>query len=128
MYSNVYGSANNIDSLPPVQGVNTAARVLKRRQGLTVSIAARVFAGAEYFFLPKMSLGAELGWGAGFSMTGRSVTVIESEGTSTVPGSTGPTIGETTIDGDSSSSFSFGHDVLNPSAGLSASVRLHLWF
>lgn len=128
MYSSEFGGANNIDSFPPIQGVNGPARIVKRREGLTVSVAARAFAGAEYFFVPKMSIGAELGWGIGFSMRGRSVTVLESEGNSTVPGSTGPSVGQTTIDGDSFSSFSFGHDVLNPNAGLSASVRLHLWF
>src|SRR5690606_18425382 len=78
MSSPEYGSANNIDSLPMIQGVTGSARVLTRHNGLTLTAGLRLFAGAEYFFLPKMSLGAALGWGIGFSSTGRSETVLES--------------------------------------------------
>ncbi|MDP4630060.1 MAG: hypothetical protein NWQ44_09005 [Flavobacteriales bacterium] len=41
-----------------------AARLLKSKQGLTLGVGARGFLGAEYFFAPKMSVGAEFGYGA----------------------------------------------------------------
>ncbi len=128
MSSAEFGNAFNIDTVPLIQGVSGSARVLQRTSGLTVSVALRVFAGAEYFFLPKMSIGAELGWGLGYSGTGRSETILESEGASSVTGAGGPAIRQTTIDGSSSSRIGLGHDSYNPAAGVSASVRLHLYF
>jgi hypothetical protein len=62
MTSPLFGSANNIDSLPPIQGVTGFARVITRKSGLGFSVGARVFIGAEYFLLPKMSLGGEFGY------------------------------------------------------------------
>lgn len=128
MSSPEFGDANNIDTIPAIQGASGNARVVSRKSGLTVTAAARFFAGAEYFFLPKMSVGAELGWAIGFRNTGRSEITLESEGTSNVPGSAGSSIRTTTIDGDSSTGFSAGHDALNPVTGLSASLRIMLYF
>lgn len=39
------------------------------KNGNTLGIGLRGFAGVEYFILPKMSLGAELGWGLTFRVT-----------------------------------------------------------
>jgi hypothetical protein len=128
MSSPEFGYANNIETLPPIQGVTGNARVLDRRSGLTMGVGFRIFAGGEYFFLPKMSLGAELGWGLAVTTTGRSKTVLESEGTSTASGSTGPEIQKTTIDGGTSTRFAFDHDAMNSASGLSASLRLMLYF
>jgi hypothetical protein len=128
MSSAEFGAANNIDTVPAIQGVNGSARVTKRGNGLSVIAAVRLFAGAEYFFLPKMSIGAEVGWGLGFRVTGRSKTTLESEGTSNVAGSVGTAIRETTLDGDGSTGFSLGHDAYNPASGLSASLKFHLYF
>ena len=122
------GSANNIDSVPDIQGVNGAGRVLQRKTGLTVGAGFRLFAGAEYFFLPKMSLGAELGWGIAYVATGRGEKVLESEGTSTAPGASGTSVQKTTIDSGTSSRLAIDHDALSPAAGISASVRLLLYF
>jgi hypothetical protein len=40
-----------------------ASRLLKTKDGLKLGLGARGFLGAEYFFAPKMSLGAEFGYG-----------------------------------------------------------------
>lgn len=39
------------------------------KNGATIGIGARAFGGVEYFFLPKMSLGIELGWGLTYRFT-----------------------------------------------------------
>jgi hypothetical protein len=40
-----------------------SVRVSSIKQGTLFGIGARAFVGAEYFIFPKISLGAELGWG-----------------------------------------------------------------
>lgn len=128
MSSPELGNANNIDSLPAIQGVSGSARVTERKGGLTIGAGVRLFVGAEYFFLPKMSVGAELGWGAAYVSSGRSKVTLESEGNSTSSGSAGPDVQKTTIDGGTSGRLSLDHDAVNPAAGLSASLRLLLYF
>jgi len=46
-------------------------RELSSKDGASFGIGARGFVGAEYFFAPKMSIGAEFGWSLGISKTGR---------------------------------------------------------
>src|ERR1035437_1534273 len=45
--------------------------------GTTVSFGVRGFIGIEFFFAPKMSIGAEYGWGLGISSTGAGQMVSE---------------------------------------------------
>ncbi|MGZ3884578.1 MAG: hypothetical protein ACXVPD_10275, partial [Bacteroidia bacterium] len=77
-----YNSGGNVVSASTagVQGAYGSARMTDRKGGLTFGIGVRAFIGAEYFFLPKMSFGAEFGWGIGFSMTGASSTKYETVG------------------------------------------------
>lgn len=128
MSSPIFGNANNIDTLPRIQGVQGPARITERRNGLSLSFGARVFMGAEYFVLPKMSLGGEFGWGFGVSTTGRSETKLESIGQSNVQGSTGPSVRSTTIDGGVTNHFGLDTDNTNMLGGLSATLRLNLYF
>lgn len=44
-------------------------RIGEVKNGNTFGIGARAFAGVEYFILPKISIGAELGWGMVFRNT-----------------------------------------------------------
>lgn len=46
----------------------TSTRPLKESNGLVIGIGVRAFIGAEYFILPKISIGAEYGWGVGFAV------------------------------------------------------------
>ncbi len=55
-----------------------AKRTLKEKDGLGFSIALRGFVGVEYFFLPKMAVGAEFGWGFMYSITPRGSKETES--------------------------------------------------
>ena len=41
------------------------------KNGMSIGLEARAFIGVEYFFAPKMSVGAEFGWGFLFNMSGR---------------------------------------------------------
>jgi hypothetical protein len=56
------------------------ARILKSKVGSTFGIGVRGFIGAEYFILPKISLGAEYGWGIGLQFNGKRSTETESMG------------------------------------------------
>ncbi len=63
-------------------------RLLENKSGLVFGIGVRGFVGAEYFFLPKISLGLEYGWGIGFQTTGVGGTTEQKiDGTPTVVGS-----------------------------------------
>ena len=128
MSSPYFGNANNIDTLPKIQGVQGPARITERKNGVSIAIGVRAFIGAEYFVLPKMSLGGEFGWGLGFSTTGRSETKLESIGQSNVQGGTGASVKSTTIDGGASSHIGLDTDNANILGGLSASLRLNLYF
>lgn len=95
-------------------GSGTTSRVTETSAGSTFSIMVGGFAGVEYFFAPKISLGAEIQYGINFSSTGASETTTESittdaniinpqTQTATVTGT------ETnTAEGGSSSSFNLG--------------------
>jgi len=55
----------------------TNSRTTKEKSGMTFGLGVRGFIGAEYFFAPKMSIGAEFGWGIGFENTGDGETTTE---------------------------------------------------
>jgi len=86
---------NSIDLLP----IGTT-RTTTNKQGSTFGIAIGGFAGVEYFFAPKMSIGGEILWTININSTGSSETTTESyDGTATT---------STTVEGGSSSSFNVG--------------------
>ncbi len=90
---NTYG--NKIDDL----GAGTS-RVTETKAGSTFGLTLGAFGGVEYFFAPKMSLGAEISWGINFSSTGAGETTTESfDGTSS---------STNTVETGSSSSFNLG--------------------
>ncbi len=128
MTSAILGNANNIDTLSQsrIQGIIGSARVLERNNGAAFSIGARAFIGAEYFVLPKLSIGGEFGWGFGFTLNGRSRTLVESKGIST--NTSTESVKQTTIDGANSTTFRLDNDNGNIISGASASLKLNLYF
>ena len=52
-------------------------RTLSTSTGIGFGMGARACSGVEYFFAPKMSIGAEFGWGVGFSVQGRGSSEVE---------------------------------------------------
>jgi hypothetical protein len=96
------------------EGVETAGTT--RSLGVTKSSAfgvmARGFVGVEYFVLPKISLGAEFGWGLGFNSSSAEVTTeLDNAGTteeivSTASNTGGLNIGNT-VSGNVVATFHF---------------------
>jgi hypothetical protein len=118
----------NYNAAPPIVGVNgSGARMTEMKSGATISFGVRAFVGAEYFIMPKISIGGEFGWGIGYMMTGKSKTTWESVGqVSTKPNSE---VGSTTIEGGKTSSFVLGTDNNSGSVfGPSGALRLSLHF
>lgn len=58
----------------------SASRPIKQKNGLTFGIGVRAFIGAEYFLLPKISVGAEYGWGIGYQLTTKGKVTTEETG------------------------------------------------
>lgn len=83
-YANDY-SATNASPTTTNFGTNIApaystwgGRVLEEKSGSTIGFGVRGFIGCEYFVLPKISIGAEFGWGFGIAMTGESTATVGS--------------------------------------------------
>ena len=107
-----------------------ASRSLKSKDGLTLGLGARGFLGAEYFFAPKMSVGAEFGYGLSVYSQGAGSTTKETW-------SAANGAGETETDGTARSmGFSMGFDQeidgntpFSHIAGAGmASLKLNLFF
>jgi hypothetical protein len=75
------------------------ARMTEAKSGRSFGVGVRAFVGCEFFIAPKISLGAEFGWGLGFQSVGSSVTTTESVG------GAGPSVGIQEIESGKSSSL-----------------------
>ncbi|MFO0322069.1 MAG: hypothetical protein ACK504_06555 [Bacteroidota bacterium] len=58
----------------------TSGRVTSNKAGNGLGFGLRAFVGAEYFVLPKISIGGEFGWGVGYTTGGKTTTTVESIG------------------------------------------------
>ncbi len=74
-----FATSNLGASIPNIAGV-TGYRKLSEKSGGQFGLGVRAFIGAEYFFMPKISIGGEFGWGLGVAMNMKSKTVYEAEG------------------------------------------------
>ena len=70
--TNTYGNA--LSSTNPEGGV---PRLTSDKAGSEFGLNLNGFIGAEYFVLPKLSIGAEYWWGLGFSSIGEGETTVE---------------------------------------------------
>lgn len=119
--------ANNTDINPGIQAVDAnGARAIERKNGMSFGVGVRAFIGAEYFILPKMSIGGEFGWGIGMSTFGKSTTTYESTGF--VGSSTTLSPSETVIEGSKQGGFSIDTDNAYAGWGPSGSLRLNFHF
>lgn len=96
------------------------ARVLEMKSGATFGVGARGFIGAEYFLLPKLSLGGEFGWGLVFTTSGSSKELRES--------TNGTIVGEQEVEGSKSSSFGVDTDNNNTLFGPAGVLRVSFYF
>ncbi len=104
-----------------ISAANPTNQLSKVKSGSTLSIGLRGFVGAEYFILPKISLGGEFGWGLAMASTG--------EGEMTTQGWSGSEVKTTTTKtGSKSSSFSIESENLNSIFGPAGTIRLTVHF
>jgi hypothetical protein len=87
---------------------------------MTTAFGLRGFIGAEYFVLPKMSIGGEFGWGLGLMSMGAGS--VETESTD------GASVGTQVIETTSASAFGFDTNINNTLFGSAGSLRLTFHF
>ena len=74
-------NGSNIGASIPNQPGVTGTRKTLDKPGGQFGLGLRAFIGAEYFVMPKISIGGEFGWGIGLAMNTKSKTTYETEGT-----------------------------------------------
>ena len=113
-YTALFTSANstswaNASGTAPVVGTvgSLMSRPTKESFGSTFGIGVRGFIGAEYFVLPKISIGGEFGWGIGLLSRGTSkITTEYWDGT-------GNAVKSTEVPGKGGSAFAIDTDNLS---------------
>ena len=101
------------------------ARVTHMSSGMAFSIGVRGFVGVEYYIVPKISLGGELGWGLGFTANGTSETKTESVGT---PTGGAATVGTQDIKSPNGHNFWLDTDNNNPLWEAAGAINLTFHF
>ncbi len=105
----------------------TSGRVTEKKTGNGLGIGLRAFIGAEYFILPKISIGGEFGWGIGFMTGGKTSTTVQSS-----QAGAPNLLGDITKEVKNGASFALDTDLNNSTTGSilapSASLRLNLHF
>jgi hypothetical protein len=95
-YANAFSSTNPNPSTSDFGTGNTTpggaivwgGREIEGKSGSMFGIGVRGFIGAEYFIIPKLSIGGEFGWGVGFTTTGEGTQTWEAAGPSNAGGQT----------------------------------------
>lgn len=113
-------TTNDFGSNITTDTYGNGARITSSKSGMTTSFGLRGFIGAEYFVLPKMSIGGEFGWGLGFMSMGATTTELES--------TDGVAVGTQTLEGTKTSAFGFDTDINNSVFGSAGSLRLTFHF
>ncbi|HLG02818.1 MAG TPA: hypothetical protein VI731_04435, partial [Bacteroidia bacterium] len=99
---------------------NTSPRTTEHKYGSELGFGLRGFIGAEYFILPKISLGGEFGWGLGFSKSGASSTTTTAVNAGVLE--------TTTTEGGTASSFKIDVDNNPMGIGSSGAILIHFHF
>tara|TARA_B100000963_G_scaffold46178_1_gene34538 strand:- start:177 stop:1082 length:906 start_codon:yes stop_codon:yes gene_type:complete len=106
------------------------SRILSNKDGLAVTFGVRGFVGVEYFVAPKISVGAEFGWGLGITNTPRGSVETEKWGIQPGSSSSDPSAYIETDNGNSS-----GRDInflvddgVNNSLGAAAAITATFHF
>jgi hypothetical protein len=124
-----YGNAFSSTNMSPTStnwSTMTSGPVISRttelKYGSMFQFGLRGFIGAEYFVLPKMSIGGEFGWGLGFSSVGEGQITTETWDMAN------NAVKTTTTKTGKQSSFAFDTDNVNSIFGPTGSLRLNLYF
>lgn len=74
------GTTYNFGSNITTDGYGNLARIKTEKMNSIFGFGIRGFIGGEYFLFPKISVGAEYGWGIGIDVTGEGSVIMESVG------------------------------------------------
>ena len=107
-------------------GATNNARITEQKSGLGFGIGLRGFIGAEYFVMPRLSIGGEFGWGLVFMSNGAGSTTYETEGTTAT--GTIEQIETRTMEGSKSSTFGVDTDSNASLFGAAGSLRMVFHF
>jgi len=104
------------------------SRILSQKSGTAITFGLRGFAGVEYFILPKISIGAEFGWGFGVVTNPRGKTETEFWDFETSTATTATNFTEETEGNNGGSSMGFSVDdgasaLLGGSAAITATFH-----
>lgn len=105
-----------------------AARMTEMKSGLGFSLGLRGFIGAEYFIIPKLSLGGEFGWGLALNISGASTTTWEAVGETNGAAAGSGTPQTITQEGNKNSSFGVDTQTFNPLFGPVGRLNLTFHF
>lgn len=108
------------------QGNSNNARITEQKSGLGFGIGLRGFIGAEYFVMPRLSIGGEFGWGLVFMSQGASSMTYETEGFTAT--GTVEQIETRTMEGSKSSTFGIDTDSNTSMFGPAGSLRMVFHF
>jgi hypothetical protein len=122
-YGNAYSTSNTAPTttidFTTGTSAGVGARLTEQKYGSMMMFGLRGFAGAEFFVLPKVSIGGEFGWGLMFQSIGTGSTTVEAWN------GTGTTV--TTTETGKSSSFAIDTD--NNNFGMApAAILVHFHF
>ncbi len=117
---------DNIITLTDGNGTPILGRVTEDKEGTRFSFGLRAFIGAEYFIIPKLSLGGELGWGLGFTTQGTGTRSIETVGYAN--GAADSQIAVLTTDTAKRSNFGLDVSTVNPLFGPVGRLNLTFHF
>jgi hypothetical protein len=106
---------------------NPNSRVMNSKSGY-FGLGLRGFAGVEYFFAPKISVGAEFGWGLGMVNSGRGEVTTQSWGPATPTATANSVITETNQGSSSFKMSGFGVDNGMSFLAPSAALMMHFHF
>lgn len=116
----------NVTSNTVAYGQTGNARITENKVSGILLFGIRGFVGAEYFVLPKLSIGGEFGWGIMFGSNGKQKITYETQGVPT--GATDAVSGSVTHERKLGSGFSIDTDNMNNLFGPAASLRMTLHF
>lgn len=73
-----FATTTNFGTNLVADSYGNSARMTENKMGTTIGFGLRAFVGVEYFVAPRISLGAEFGWGFGLAFTGEGSNTRES--------------------------------------------------
>lgn len=122
-YANAYNWNGTTGTSSQTHAVDGSVDVNNATQKGGVMFGLRGFIGAEYFVIPKLSVGGEFGWGLGLQTFGTGTTTttqLNTAGTATEEITTDTVAG--------GSAFGIGTDNSNPFFGPSGSLKITFHF